>query len=702
MMRSPLMAYVYSAALLAVLFLLFQQVGGWPIARKFELPTPKSEAVETWRFPAGYTSSAWDDAHVEVTRDGMEVPRYRTPEALGVGRAEGYVVKGREILLKGSREVSAREKWVVRRPWSMKGKRLFVLLAGVIAGGLLLARAGNPLVLKKFASDRAWWSKAGLGWFIPSIAVCTFITAVAFRRLGFSFPSWANDTGSYLESFLAVMRGEAPIATPDRPFAYPIVVGTVLRLFGDFQAIVTLHSIATLVAATAAGAIVWMAGDKLFPGSIGLRVCSRLLGIFAFSCIALNERIAQREWALLAEAWVAFYLGVQALLAWWLATSRRGLLQNVCIYAALCACGLLSFFTKTNWGFALAALPIPWLAATCLNARTRWDAVRWLGAGAAVLLVLAAAGFWYQAKCNRYHGLANVHDRSRALIAWHVHLVRPEIDRRLREAPDDPAAPILREIAEACDAAIAREDHGADGAYPSFGYDPDALFYTGLTKGPLIRGITIDQRTALFSDLFFSALRRDPGTYLRKVLTQMGNLFRNPYQRPTIAWNRVKLALERSEYAADNQPLLSMNMAQKYAAQIQQAKAQFARPWPSFDRLAFSERAVVVCDFMIAIFVWCLVLPLSVLIFAVAWPRWRRAISWRGLAAPLGVATWAAASMMLNSLSSAAMQGLDVLRYIELSMPLTVLAQVLWPLIGLSLLLALTPWRKLVSEPSVV
>jgi hypothetical protein len=104
-------------------------------------------------------------------------------------------------------------------------------------------------------------------------------------------------------------------------------------------------------------------------------------------------------------------------------------------------------------------------------------------------------------------------------------------------------------------------------------------------------------------------------------------------------------------------------------------------------------RAVVVFEFLSASLEWMLALGAAVLLAAAAMPAWRRVVAWARLAPVLTVAAWAAASVLLSALTSAVTQGLDVQRYLELSMPLTLLAQVLWPLIAVSLVVSLVRRR---------
>jgi hypothetical protein len=98
------------------------------------------------------------------------------------------------------------------------------------------------------------------------------------------------------------------------------------------------------------------------------------------------------------------------------------------------------------------------------------------------------------------------------------------------------------------------------------------------------------------------------------------------------------------------------------------------------------------------LFPWALSLPLLITLTAALWPRWRRAVPWNQVAPVLLVATWALGSAALCALSSAVVQALEIQRYLDLYLPLSLFAEVLWPCIAVSLCLSLSRalgWRKI-------
>jgi hypothetical protein len=379
-------------------------------------------------------------------------------------------------------------------------------------------------------------------------------------------------------------------------------------------------------------------------------------------------------------------------------TSReRPLGTCLAAYAIFSACGLLAFFTKPNWALAIGLLPLPWAAVTFVNARSRRDFATWAASGAAILLLLTGAAFAYQSYCTIDRPLVNLYYRARALVCFHVPLIRAEIDRRLASQTEDPYRPVLIEMAQVMDDELALSKKTGPGAYPSLGWDADRLFFSSLPNAPRFNALKPAKRTLLCTDLFKSAVRHDPGAYLQKVLKQMPRLFKRPYEIPRISVGRVSEQLAVSERNVNADKNIPQDLLHGYRLSLEQAKREFAAPWPSASRLALSLRASVIFEFLTRTFRWTLGLPILLCAVAAVWPRLRRKIRWRAIAPALCVAVWAVGSVVLSALSTALTQGLDVQRYVQLSVPLTLLSQVLWFLIGVSLLLQIAPalWRKI-------
>ena len=198
--------------------------------------------------------------------------------------------------------------------------------------------------------------------------------------------------------------------------------------------------------------------------------------------------------------------------------------------------------------------------------------------------------------------------------------------------------------------------------------------------------------------------------YLQKVTRQFALLFTRPYgpltagpRGPTIIDRaRVLEALLFSEhYLANCPPYVPDRIRDRYAQTLKAARAEFEKPWPSGWRFGLSVRVSLLYEWLRRPFVWMVAVPMFICVAAALWPRWRASIDWRAAAPALSVASWATASAALCALTSSVAQALEIQRYIDLFLPLTLFSQFLWPLIATSMVVAIlrNPHKK--AKPSV-
>lgn len=660
---------------------LWQSIFGAPIKRREALPGFDAGVVVKQRLPSKCPNSRWYFGQIRVTEGDMPIRWHASRDTLAASDTSGYAIYGKSLHL-FRKDAGSGQPWVVEFPWVPRGWQLLLLCAISLAWGIFLRAKNEPIAANAFSLAGGRLTGRGYPYLTLTAAAVAIIAAIALRVYGFSFPNWANDTLSHYRAVFAVAMGGHPSVTPDRPFGLPVIMGLILRLFGDLRAVVAAQGFATIFAGAALGMVVWLSAWR-FPAA--MRGFCRLMAVLAFAALAFNESILEREWALLAEIWVAFYFGSQVLLAWYLPRQPHPLWRAAIAYTLFCLAGLMAFFTRPNWGLAVALLPVPWMVASLLYQRGGRLA-GWLGAGAAVLLAAVAVAFGYQRHCSQFEGMAVLYERSRALVSWHVPLVRREIDRRLAASPPDRYKSVLIDVARVMDAELERAKEFGPGYYPSIGYDADHLYFDSLPSAPEFRKLPLGERAVLCSDLFKGALLRNPLVYVRKVLWQMPSLFAHPYDRPRISVADVQEALAKSRDAAANTKEIPPRIAENYRRTLAAAEVEFERGWPSRARLAMSLREGILFEWLTASFAWCIGIPLIIAITAVCWPRWRGKVPWRVYAPPLTVAVWSLGSILLSALTAALVQGLDIQRYLELFTPLTVLCQVLWPLLGLAMI----------------
>jgi hypothetical protein len=110
--------------------------------------------------------------------------------------------------------------------------------------------------------------------------------------------------------------------------------------------------------------------------------------------------------------------------------------------------------------------------------------------------------------------------------------------------------------------------------------------------------------------------------------------------------------------------------------------------------VALAWRVAPIFRALNAAFFLCIALPVLVVGALGLYPPWRRKVPWRPVAPALCLAVWALGSMLGSALTSSVAQALEVQRYVDLFMPVTLLAQFLWPLVAWSLLRSLRSPRQ--------
>jgi uncharacterized RDD family membrane protein YckC len=280
-------------------------------------------------------------------------------------------------------------------------------------------------------------------------------------------------------------------------------------------------------------------------------------------------------------------------------------------------------------------------------------------------------------------------------------MVRLEISRRLAAQPPPADAALLQDFADLLDTEFALAAEHGPGAYRSLHYDPDRLYYIGFQQARLYWRLTSTQRAAYCQGLFFDALRRHPDLYVRKVVAQMALYFRQPYAPANIRLGAIDRSLVLSEdLIAHPRPYVPAALLGRYQPVIERARLILSGSWVSPLRIAFSLRMVEAYALLNPLFAWLLGGPILLTVVSALWPTWRAAIPWRRMAPVLGLAIWATGSAVACALTSSVLQALEIQRYIDLFLPLTLFSELLWPLIGLSVALSFPKERSKAAAAS--
>jgi hypothetical protein len=671
--RSRFAGYLGLIAVAAGLLLLWQQMVSWPFHVTYVVPAP-GENVEKVKLPPSYPGTRWFNAMVRVHGDGLSLPRFTSRSALAEGKVSGFSVKGRTVHLRRVNSAGAAQtpaSWSVRMPLVLKWSRAVRLGVALFAFATVLTLARNSTFL--LAMRRLGSPGLVRASFILVAAAMLFAT-VGTRVFGLTFPRWHNDTPTYFGAIAAAASGETPMATPDRPFAYPLVMGTLLRLIPDLRVIVAAHAASTLIAAVCLAAVLWWIAGRLFTSAAARWAC-RFTGLVVAGLLTFNEAVMEREWAILGEGWVSIFLGGQLVMAWCLVSTPRRWPVNLILFASLSILGLLAIFTKPNWGLALGLVPLYWIAVVLRNDGSAGQRIKWIAIGLVIFGALTAAAFSYQAHCTREKPLKSLSYRARALVCWHVPMVRVEIDRRLAADGAGMSAPVLREMAALMDRELALSKQTGAGAYPSLGYDADRLFFHGLPNGPMFSSLKLRQQTALCTELFKGAIFRRPDMFVMKVGTQMLQFPNRIYRSARISPTKVRGNAMQSLEAARHSRQITGELQVRYRDTMEIVVGKLDAPWPSTSRLALSERVEEILEILRRSFTAIVLLPTALLGLIAAIPPLRRNFDWQRYSPVLLVLAWAFGSVLLSALTSALTQGLDVARYVELTVPLTLFVQ---------------------------
>jgi hypothetical protein len=458
-------------------------------------------------------------------------------------------------------------------------------------------------------------------------------------------------------------------------------------------------------------AVLIASAKRLYRSALGQRLL-QALAVVVFLAITLNEAVMQREWSLLPEAWAAVYMGAQLLLCWRLATFPLPRWRWLLEYTLFCVAGWLVYFTKSNWGFAIGLLPLPALylvlvrlapdrfapillpeqraSAASAKAALRRRALADLGFGLGALAAVSGAAFSVHAWLMPLDSLLSLEIRARVLVCWHLDLVRPEIDRRLALNPPEKERLLLQEFARIIDEEREKTRRLGHGEYPLLGHDADRIFYDGFDTAVYYPQLPIRERVQFCTTLFKDGLRAQPGLYVHKVLTQAANFYRKPYGLALVYLPVTRILWSHSQEVIDHPPwYLPEPDRLKYAPEVARAGPVLAGAWPSPARMALSLRVNSLFVVLGKLFPWAIALPLLITLTAALSRRWRNAVPWPKLAPVLLVAVWSLGSAALCALSSAVVQALEIQRYLDLYLPLSLFAEILWPCIALSLCLSL-------------
>ena len=522
--------------------------------------------------------------------------------------------------------------------------------------------------------------------------VAALFAWAAWQRFALPLDPIADpDTWGYLAPALRKLVGAEFGHTYGRNFVYPAFVFSLLRVFGDFRAIVITQHLLGLVAGGML-LITWRRARVFVPDSRLSRVAHDGLGLLGATIFLVAGEPIRFEMQLRPEGMCAFlvsvslYLAIQFVACSFVEQRRRPAVAYG-IGAAFTSLMLASAKPSFIFVAAVALLPI-----AIFFFKRGWLRQKILLAGGAVVsaaLLLVPE-----------HFLSRNDEASRtflpiSLFAVHANLICDQIADDLKRGAEVPyPREWLRRVHDVLGAEMAKSHAARPGYFWSLGFDPDYLMFEK-------NSIVVQLRREFGNDVpalcefcryyYWRVWRERPFLVLRKIATQI-SLF---YSEMCPAYNREKSLPLANQYADGAnilglQPYPELWMAYPPSVQFMDRTELLARTAPVIRQPIPIRMTLSLLAGMYRPLLWSTIALSAAVLFR---QRYRRRLGWLA-ALVLFVYSYNAA----GCLEVAIIQSLEVRRFVTAQVFFTIFAQflALWLLCEMALKLRV---RAKVSSP---
>jgi hypothetical protein len=503
--------------------------------------------------------------------------------------------------------------------------------------------------------------------------VAVLFAWAAWQRFALPLDPIADpDTWGYLAPALRKLVGAEFGHTHGRNFVYPAFVYSLLRVFGDFRAIVVVQHLLGLLAGGLL-LIIWRRARVFVPDARLSRAAHAGLGLFAATIFLLAGEPTRFEMQLRPEGVCAFlvsinlYLAIQ-FMACCLVEKRARATVGYGIGTAFTSVLLAS----VKPSFALMAL-VPLLPVGIFFFQRGWFRQKvTLAGGAALSAALLVVP---------EHFLSRNDEKSRTflpttLFVNHATLIRDQMTDDLKRGAETPyPREWLLRIHDALGAEIAKSAAARPGHYWSLGYDPDYLMYRESIVAQLRREFDNDvpKQCAFYWFCYRRIWQERPFLVLGRIARQM-SLF---YSEMCPAYNREKSLSLANQYAHGAnvlrmQPHPELWMAYPPAVEFMDRTEVLAQHAPIIRQPLLLRMTLSLLAGMYRPLLWIAVALGAALLFR---ERYRRRLGWLA-ALMLFLYAYNAASC----LEVAILNSLEVRRYVTVQVFFTLLAQLfaLW------------------------
>jgi hypothetical protein len=500
-------------------------------------------------------------------------------------------------------------------------------------------------------------------------AVAVIFAWAAWQRFSLPLDPIADpDVWGYLAPALRKLVGAEFGHTYGRNFVYPAFVFSLLRVFGDFRAIVIVQHLLGLVAG-ALLLITWRHARVFVPDSRLSRASHDRLGLVAAAIFLWAGEPIRFEMQLRPEGVCAFLVSLNLYLV----------LQFIaCCFVKKRASAAVGYGIGTSFTAVLLASAKPSFALAAVVAlapigtfflRRGWLRQKIALAGGAALgaaLLLVPEHFLSR------HDVTSRTFLPTTLFVNHADLIRDQMADDLERGTESPyPRELVGRIHDALVNEMAKSVAGRPGHFWSLGFDPDYLMYGTSSIAAQLRqefDNNVPELCAFYQHYYQRIWQERPFLVLRRIAIQM-SLF---YSEMCPAYNREKSLSLTSGYAdgvniLGLQPHPELWTAYPPAVELVERTSLLARGAPVIRQPAPLRMALSLLAGMYRPLLWFAAALSGAVLF---YQRYRRRLGWLAVLVLFIYAFNAAACLEVAIINS-----LEVRRYVTVQMFFTTLAQ---------------------------
>lgn len=499
-------------------------------------------------------------------------------------------------------------------------------------------------------------------------AVAVIFGWAAWQRFALPLDPIADpDVWGYLAPALRKLVGAEFGHTYGRNFVYPSFVFSILRVCGDFRAIVVIQHLLGLVAGGML-LLTWRRARLFVPDSRLSRAAHDGFGLFAAAIFLWAGEPIRFEMQLRPEGVCAFLVSINLyfalqFMACCFVEKRAGAAVGYGIGTSFTAVLLAS--AKPSFALAAVVALIPVGIFFLRRGWLRQKVALAVGAavGAALLLVPE-------------HFLSRHDQTSKAflpttLFVNHADLIRDQMADDLECGAESPyPRELIGRIHEALGTEMAKSLALRPGHYWSLGFDPDYLMYRDSIAAKLRREFdnNVPELCAFYQHYYRRIWQERPFRVLRRIAIQM-SLF---YSEMCPAYNREKSLALANQYGyganiLDLEPHPELWTTYPPAAEFVQRTRLLAQSAPVIRQSAPLRMTLSFLAGMYRPLLWVAVALSAIVLFQ---QRYRRRLGWLAILVLFLYAYNAAACLEVAIINS-----LEVRRYVTVQMFFTTLAQ---------------------------